>query len=131
MIDFLFHCSTSYNLKKTNARQATGKIHFLKIWRTLLSKSKRSQYLIFILTFFEIKIRWNWIGSLLSFSQSTHPPYSPKESFKEDFVFNQKDRITPIFSLFSLRKSKNKQGGTKFDGKSLLIKLRKILWNFF
>ena len=44
------------------------------------------------------------------FSQSTQPPYSPKESFKEDFVFNKKDRITPIFSLFSLRKSKNKQG---------------------
>ncbi|KXU58517.1 hypothetical protein HMPREF3219_0200763 [Streptococcus salivarius] len=39
--------------------------------------------------------------------------------------------MTPIFSLFSLRKSKNKQGGTKFDGKSLLIKLRKILWDFF
>jgi|UPI000660100E hypothetical protein len=65
------------------------------------------------------------------FSQSTQPPYSPKESFKEDFVFNKKDRITPIFSLFSLRKSKNKQVGTKFDGKSLLIKLRKILWDFF
>ncbi|EFV99726.1 hypothetical protein HMPREF9421_0737 [Streptococcus australis ATCC 700641] len=42
--------------------------------------------------------------------------------------------MAPIFfsiSRFLSMKSINKQGGTKFDGKSLLIKLRKILWDFF
>ena len=66
------------------------------------------------------------------FSQSTQPPYSPKESFKEDFVFNKKDRITPIFSLFSLRKSKNKQGfNDEIVGSNLINKeVYKFIFDF-